>query len=307
MQDGNPMGRLLFAPLVAAVNDATWAVAGIDIDADSLTLNVVTDCRSAGPTSLNSFSLPPTSEDGAMPNLAVPRQIASMSLYRDLHKFYASKDELFPERTSGLIFFENMMGIFFSGRDLTEEILGGTLPDFRVVVAEQEFDEKTGEPSLRLPGFAIVFRLHDPVKSSLVMRAGWQNAIGLVNTTSGQKAQPTLLFDTDVYNDTKYYTSFFLFPNEADKKAGDMRLNFRPSLVTLGDHVILSSSDLLARDLIDALGKEAEQGVKPMAGKHSLVTMKSAPLASILNANREAMIRQTMVEDGKSRAGRATG
>ena len=40
-----------------------------------------------------------------------------------MHKFYAAKDTLFPDRTSGLIFFENMMGIFFSGRDLTDEVL----------------------------------------------------------------------------------------------------------------------------------------------------------------------------------------
>ena len=58
-----------------------------------------------------------------MPHLDVPRQIAGASVYRDLHGFYAAKDDLFPERTSALIFFENMMGIFFSGKDLTEEVL----------------------------------------------------------------------------------------------------------------------------------------------------------------------------------------
>ena len=53
---------------------------------------------------------------------------------------FPSKDELFPERTSGLIFFENMMGIFFTGRDLTEEVLAETGSDIRVVVAEQQYD-----------------------------------------------------------------------------------------------------------------------------------------------------------------------
>ena len=72
------------------------------------------------------FAGPRDSKQGAWPNLAVPRRIAAVSLYRDLHAFYAAKDELFPERTSGLIFFENMMGIFFTGRDLTEEVLAET-------------------------------------------------------------------------------------------------------------------------------------------------------------------------------------
>ena len=130
--------------------------------------------------------------EGAMPNLVVPGQIAALSLYRDLHQFYAAKDELFPDRTSGLIFFENMMGIFFSGMDLTKEVLAETLPDIRVVVAEQRYDEKTGTPAMKLPGFAVVVQLRDPAKFELVMKEAWQKAIGLVNFTRGQKAQPGL-------------------------------------------------------------------------------------------------------------------
>ena len=68
----------------------------------------------------------------------------SLSFYRDLHKFYAAKDKLFPERTSGLIFFENMMGIFFTGRDLTDEVLAETTPEVRFVVAEQQYDAEGG-------------------------------------------------------------------------------------------------------------------------------------------------------------------
>ena len=74
------------------------------------------------------------------------------------------KTNCFPDRTSGLIFFENMMGIFFSGMDLTEEVLGETLPDIRVVVAEQRYDEKTGTPAMQLPGFAVIMQLRDPAK-----------------------------------------------------------------------------------------------------------------------------------------------
>ena len=68
-----------------------------------------------------------------------PGGIAAVSLYRDLHGFYAAKDTLFPERTSGLIFFENMMGIFFTGRDLTDEVLAETEPEIRLVVAEPQY------------------------------------------------------------------------------------------------------------------------------------------------------------------------
>ena len=39
----------------------------------------------------------------------------------------------------------------------------------------------------------------------------------------------------------------------------------------------------------------------PTSGQHSLVTVKSGPLAAVLESNRETLIRQNMVEDGKSR------
>ncbi len=81
----------------------------------------------------------------------------------------------------------------------------------------------------------------------------------------------------------------------------DLRFNFRPAFAVEGDRLILSSSDQLARDVIDALRRERAEGTKPVDGQHSLVTLRSAPLASLLAVNREALIRQNMVEKGASR------
>ena len=300
-QNDNPMARLLFAPFLAAMSEATWLAAGIDISQDGVAANVVADCTPSQPTELNSFALPLKAGEGAMPNLVVPGQIAALSFYRDLHKFYAAKDDLFPGRTSGLIFFENMMGIFFSGMDLTEEVLAETLPDIRVVVAEQRFDEKTGTPAMKLPGFAVIVQLRDPAKFEVVMNEAWQKAIGLVNFTRGQKAQPGLIIKSATHNDTTYTTSFFSLAKEENKDAADMRFNFQPALAIEGDRLIMSSSDALVRDLIDALRQEREQGVAPISGQHSLAMVKSGPLASILESNREALVRQSMVDDGKTR------
>ena len=57
----------------------------------------------------------------------------------------------------------------------------------------------------------------------------------------------------------------------------------------------------MTRDLIVAVKEQQEQGVAPQEGKHSLLELKSAPLAAVLESNRETLIRQNMVEDGKSR------
>ena len=48
-------------------------------------------------------------------------------------------------------------------------------------------------------------------------------------------------------------------------------------------------------------------GRGPESGQHSLVMVKSGPLAAVLESNREALIRQNMVEDGKIAGAGRTG
>ncbi len=272
------------------------------MSSSQLNIEVLADQAGEATEPLNQFAQPPTDTDGAMPNLKVPGQIAALSFYRDLYQFYAAKDELFGERTSGLIFFENMMGIFFSGKDLTEEVLAETAPSLRFVVAQQRYDENTGTPAMQLPGFAAVIKLKDPQDFSLVVKEAWQKAIGLVNFTRGQKAQPGLIIDTAAYGDGVSYTkSYFSVKDEENLDAVDVRFNFQPALAVVDDYLIMSSTDALARDLIDAIQKEAQQDVPAVAGKHSLAQVNPASLASILEANKGAMVRQSMVEKGKTR------
>ena len=263
-QDDNPLTRLLFAPFLAALQDATWVTAGANLTNEDLAIDVAADRASAEATALNSFALPVEGGKGAMPNLTVPGQIAAISLYRDLHEFYSRKDELFPDRTSGLIFFENMMGIFFSGKDLTNEVLAETLPDMRVVVAEQRYDEKTGTPAMKLPGFAVVLQLRDPAKFQEVMDEAWQKAIGLVNFTRGQQG-PARVDHPEAspnHNGIDYTSSYFSVAGEEDKNAVDIRFNFQPALAVVGDRLIMSSSDALTRVGLYPLA--ARPGARPI-------------------------------------------
>jgi hypothetical protein len=300
-ENRNPMGMLLFAPLLESLQSANWMTMGLGIQGDRVKLDLVMDGASDDPDDADHFATPPTAKDGAMPALRVPQQIATMSLYRDLHEFYASKDELFPERTSGIIFFENMMGIFFTGRDLTEEVLAETEPDVRIVVAEQKYEQEIGTPQLQIPGFAAILRMKDPDKFAPIAEEAWQKALGLINFTRGQQALPGLIIDRETYKDIKYTTASFSAADEKDRSAIDVRFNFQPAIAAAGNHLILSSSSQLTKDLIDALEEEKNNSVKPVGGQHSIVQLEGTQLASILDANRDTMIRQNMVEEGSTR------
>ena len=133
-----------------------------------------------------------------------------------------------------------------------------------------------------------------------MVEEAWQKAVGLINFTRGQKALPGLIIDRPVHRGTKYTVAAFRPPEEKPKTPIDMRFNFRPALAMPGNHLILSSTDALAEDIMDALRKEASPPVKPLAGAHSLVEIDGTQLASILGANRETLIRQNMVDKGNT-------
>jgi hypothetical protein len=303
----NPLAALAFAGIVEAVRDSNWLALGLSIQDRTLVLRASTDGKTVAKTSPAAFALPKEPGEGALPNLFVPRRIAALTLYRDLHQFYAAKDDLFPERTSGLIFFENMMGIFFSGRDLTNEVLAETKPEIRFVVAEQEYDPAIGTPRVKLPAFAAILRLRDPEQFDEVVEEAWQKAVGLINFTRGQQAMPGLIIDRPIHEETKLTVAYFSTSQIEDKTNLDQRFNIRPALAMPGRYLILSSTDGLARDLVDALGREMEQTVQPLAETHSLVEIEGGQLASILQANREALVRGDMIKKGSTQEQAETG
>ncbi|MHC4543775.1 MAG: hypothetical protein ACYTDW_10895 [Planctomycetota bacterium] len=296
----NPLAALTFAGIVEAVRDSSWLALGLDCQESKLILRASVDGKTTASTSPVAFALPGKPGEGILPNLSVPHRIAALSLYRDLHSFYAAKDDLFPERTSGLIFFENMMGIFFSGRDLTNEVLIETKPEIRLVVAEQEYDPAIGTPQVKFPAFALILRLRHPEQFNEVAEEAWQKAVGLINFTRGQQAMPGLIIDRPFQGKTKYTVAYFSTSGIEDKTNLDSRFNVRPSLAMPGEYLVLSSTDGLAQNLIDALHQETEQTPKPSAGTHSLVELEGGQLASILEANRKTLIQGDMVKKGST-------
>jgi hypothetical protein len=298
----NPLAALVFAGITEPLRHSSWLSLGLTVESKTLTVQASTDGKVAPAASPAAFSLPPKPPDGAQPNISVPRRMAALSLYRDLHGFYAAKDILFPERTSGLIFFENMMGIFFTGRDLTSEVLSELEPQVRLVVAEQQYDPAVGVPQVKLPAFAAVLRLRRPEQFGKVVEEAWQKAVGLINFTRGQQAQPGLIIDRVVQGDVKYTVACFSPPDANDRTNLPTRYNVRPALAMPGPYVILSSTDGLARDLIEALSRQAGPAAAPVAQVHSLLEIDGAQTASLLGVNRDTLVRGDMVKKGRSQA-----
>ncbi|MCF7976200.1 MAG: hypothetical protein K9N55_20440 [Phycisphaerae bacterium] len=296
----NPLAGLLFAGIIESIRDATWMSVGLHVQHDTLAFRAHLDSANLDPKGPAGFALPGKPNEGALPNLSVPGGIASLSFYRDLFRFYGAKDDLFPERTSGLIFFENMMGIFFSGRDLTDEVLAETLPEIRFVVAQQQYDPALGTPQVQIPAFGLILRLRDEQTFDIVAEEAWQKAVGLVNFTRGQQGMPGLIIDRPVHNDTKFTMAYFSTATVDKDTNLPTRFNIRPAIALPHNYLILSSTDGLARDLIDAVTREAQQAVQPANQDHTLAELNGQALTAILRANVRAMVTQNMVEKGNT-------
>ena len=132
-----------------------------------------------------------------------------------------------------------------------------------------------------------------------VIEEAWQKALGLVNFTRGQKALPGLIIDKLDHKGTPITVARFSAKDVPDRNHLDQRFNFRPALALAHGHAILSSTDQLARDVVDALGK-AGQGAADAT--HTLLQLSGPEITGILKANRPALVRGTMLKDGKSEA-----
>jgi hypothetical protein len=277
--------------------DSTWLAMGLGIDGKKLLFHAATDGKLAA-TGAGAFTRP--GDTGVLPNLKVPRELAAITLWRDLGQFYAQKEALFPEKTSGGILAENFLEIFFTGRDLNE-VFGRFQPQVRLVVARQQYDPAIGTPVEQYPAAALIFRVeHNAEDFGEVLEEAWQKAIGLTNFTRGQSAEPGTLIDRESYGGVTFSCAAFSVRGEKDRAHLASRFNYRPSIVRDGPYIILSSTDGLAKDLIDAVNKEDARNPAQRSNAHTVIEVTSPPeIAALLNLNRTALIRQSVLSSGK--------
>jgi hypothetical protein len=131
-----------------------------------------------------------------------------------------------------------------------------------------------------------------------VMEEAWQKLLGMINFTRGQQALPGMIIDRQTHGDVRYSLAYYSATGEKGKAELDERFNLRPALACVGDYLILSSTDGLAKDLIDAMKKEMADPPKPLAQTNTLLEIDAVQTASILAVNRKALSYRNMLDKG---------
>ena len=145
--------------------------------------------------------------------------------------------------------------------------------------------------------------MKNPDEFSQIVEEAWQKALGLLNFTRGQNAEAGLIIDRADHKGVKYTYAYFSETTAPEDSAPDTRFNFRPALAMPGNHLILSSTDQLARDLIAAALAE-DSLEERVTGVHSYLEVDIKEAAAAFEANSESLIQQNMLTKGNTRPAR---
>jgi hypothetical protein len=290
--------ELLLGGILAVLNRTPHAFADLRWDGARLRLDWQTpfDRQWADPDRLYSVGNP-TSEGSAHPLLEVPESLASLSIYRDLSQMWLRSGDLFGQEVNDqLAQADATLSTLFSGKDFGEEILGALKPQLRLVVAPKKVPEGQPIPSIQLPAFALVGELEEPERMRKEFRRIFQSLIGFLNVAGAQEGQPQLDMELGGDSQNPLVTASYLPATDRDaSEPAPIQYNFRPTLA-FADQSMILSSDL---DLATQLQRQLLEGMREphgTAGDNLLVEAKAMPLLDVLQANRESIIAQNMLE-----------
>ena len=155
----------------------------------------------------------------------------------------------------------------------------------RVVVTQPKERPYKIQPSQPLPSFALVVDMRDATFAkdmNTIFRSG-----ALVATYNfGLSLKETTHHDCELFS---YYFS------ETKKVEGDptnIRFNFSPTYVTVGNQMVMSSTAELARDLIDALKAEKPAKANPSSMRTNL---QASGFAEVIKANEDGILTQLIL------------
>lgn len=294
----NPVAELLVGGLLDTLRHTPYVTASLTLDQQQTRIELASPHEQAWTTEAREYFFGPEGEGRAPALLQVENQLLTLSTYRDVSTMWLRAGDLFTDKiVDQFAQAESVLSTLFSGKDFGEEILGEVHPDIQLVVARQTFASDAPQPAIKLPAFAVVFRLKDPETVGPDFRRTYQSLIGFLNITGSMNGQPQLNLDIEKEDNYQIVSATYLA--EKDASAGGLKIhyNFSPSVAFVGEHFIVSSTTALARELAQAVGK----GKQPSTEVNSTIKLDVSGLGDILADNRAQLVAQNMLSEGNGK------
>lgn len=294
--------ELLLGGILELLNQAPSMAIDLRLETDAVATNI------SFPTEMKWFDesrehyVGPGGKGSALPLIPADRAIASLSTYRNLSEMWLRAGDLFDQQVNDqLAQADNTLTTLFSGKDFGTDILAALEPEIRVVATLQEWESGI-QPSVKLPAFAMVGKLKDPRSMQKEMKRIFQSFIGFLNVVGAMEGQPQLDLMSESFGDASMYWGEYVA--DADRKYENgwpIQFNFSPALAFVDDCMILSSSSKLAKELSQPASRLASKRGDASSPLHTEMIVSAAAVQQALEANRDTLIAQNMLEKGHSR------
>jgi hypothetical protein len=236
-----------------------------------------------------SVHVPPPNGAEVLPPLEPPGVVLCHSIFLDVGKFWDDRAKIFtPEQVKTLEETDTKSALVLAGQKLST-LLKNAGARHRYVVANTRSNPYQRQPKQKIPGFAVVAELRDPAEFAKTMNTVLRGVALLAGS------QYKLKLADAKHGDYKIIAYRFAEDAQLAQDPTDIRFNFTPCFVTVGNYFIASSTTELCHDLIDLVEKESKQ--KPGGGSAvAMRTVAYAPgAADSLAVGADALLAQTIL------------
>jgi len=231
---------------------------------------------------------PPDGQPGSRPLLEPNGVLFSESIYWDLSVFWTDRVKLFGEKNAKNIEqFDENSGRFLSNFRFSK-LLSQAGTYHRFVAVHQPKKGYKKQPKTAVPAFALVTEMRKPDEFSKAMETILRGAALFGGSQFGLKLIEEKHKDCNLV--------CYRFPEDRELKAdvNDIRFNFSPSFVRVGNQFVFSSTQELARDLVDVLQAEAK-GTDKGAAPTERMRLYPEGGAATLKTFEDQLVTQTVL------------
>ena len=237
--------------------------------------------------------LPPTGAPGTRPLLEPRNVLYSESKYFSIANLWKERAALFNQDVvRGLEKTEKQVPPFLVGAKLSKLLMQAG-PYYRFVAAHQSKIGYKTTPKIIIPAFALVLEMREPEAFGKSM----ESILRGVALLTGSKANLKLV--EEQYKGCKLVG--YRFPEDQPLKGdvNDVRFNFTPCFVRVGDQFVVSSTIGLCRELVDLIHKE---GNAPSRGQPSttLASLYGPGAAAYLQTVEDLLITGATLDRAES-------
>jgi hypothetical protein len=241
---------------------------------------------------------------GAAPPLpATGDLLLALSTYRDVSGMWLRAGDLFDEKINdGIAKADSNLTTLFGGKDFGEDILGALRPGLQIVASRQAFAAGQPVPAIKLPAFALLATLKDPVRMQPELRRTFQSLIGFLNVVGAMNGQPPLDQEMEKTANGQIIVAKYL-PDAASKDSLAQRIhyNFSPTIAFEGERFLIASCESLARQMLSPVAALAPSGIAPDRITNTNVSVHFQVLRDILADNQAQLVAQDMLREGHTK------